>query len=89
MAQPTTPPTPQPMVQPPTISDQLRDQLTTLMQELLLKTHELSFEYSTSECEEIRECPLAMQAKEMFKTVKKLHKLVRQVTPPKKAGYVT
>jgi len=75
--------------QPPAIPDQLRDQLTGLMQELLLKTHELSFEYSTSECEEIRDCPLAIQAKELFKTVKKLHKLVRQVSPRGQTSYVT
>jgi len=59
------------------------------MQELLLKTHELSFEYSTLDCEKIQECELAKKAKELFKVVKKLNKLVRQMAqPPAKPTYV-
>jgi len=73
----------------PTLPPEARDQLTNLMQELLLKTHELSFEYSTSDCEEITKCPLAQQARELFKTVKKLHRIVRQVSLPKETSYVT
>jgi len=82
--------TPVPTKQPPvpTIPPETRDQLTSLMQELLLKTHELSFEYSTSDCHEITECPLALQARELFKTVKKLHRIVRQVSPTSEASYV-
>jgi len=73
----------------PTLPPETRDQLTSLMQELLLKTHELSFEYSTSDCEEITQCPLAKQSRELFKTVKKLHRIVRQVSPPPKTSYVS
>jgi hypothetical protein len=58
------------------------------MQELLLKTHELSFEYSTMECEDISNCPLAKKSKELFRTVKKLNELVRQMTPQPKPTYV-
>ena len=73
----------------PVIPDEVRDELTALMQELLLKTHELSFEYSTLDCEKIQECELAKKAKELFKVVKKLNKLVRRMaTPPAKPSYV-
>jgi len=83
----TAVPTEQPPM--PTLPPETRDQLTNLMQELLLKTHELSFEYSTSDCEEITQCPLAKQSRELFKTVKKLHSIVRQVSPPPKTRYVS
>jgi len=52
------------------------------MQELIVKTHELSFEYSTSDCEKILECPLAKKAKELFKIVKKLNEVVRKLAQP-------
>lgn len=68
----------------PQISQETRDKLTKLMQDLLLKTHELSFEYSTLECRDIQECPLAMKSKELFKTVKELNKLMKEVTPEQK-----
>jgi len=69
----------------PEISDETRDRLTKLMQDLLLKTHELSFEYSTLECEQIQECPLACKSKELFRTVKELNKLMKEVTPERQA----
>jgi hypothetical protein len=72
----------------PEIKPEVRDELTSLMQELLLKTHELSFEYSTMECEDISNCPLAKKSKELFRTVKKLNELVRQMTPQPKPTYV-
>jgi len=83
--------TPVPTEQPPVpeLSPETRDELTNLMHELLLKTHELSFEYSTSDCEEITQCPLAKQSRELFKTVKKLHRIVRQVSLPPKTSYVS
>jgi len=71
------------------IPDEYRDELTALMQELLLKTHELSFEYSTLDCDNVSNCPLAQKAKELFKTVKRLNELVRQFTPPpSKPSYI-
>jgi len=73
----------------PVIPDEVRDELTTLMQKLLLKTHELSFEYSTLDCEKIQSCGLAKKAKELFKVVKKLNNLVKQMAqPPAKPSYV-
>jgi hypothetical protein len=78
----------QPAPAVPEIKPEVRDELTSLMQELLLKTHELSFEYSTMECEEISNCPLAKKSKELFRTVKKLNELVRQMAPPPKPTYV-
>lgn len=73
----------------PTIPETVRDELTQLMQELLLKTHELSFEYSTLDCPKIQDCELAKKAKELFKVVKKLNKLVRgMAAPPSKPTYV-
>jgi len=51
------------------------------MQQLLLKTHELSFEYSTLDCEELTNCPLAQKSRELFKVVKEMHKLMRKIAP--------
>jgi len=69
------------MVEQPVIPQEVRDKLTSLMQSLLLKTHELSFEYSTMECSKITNCPLAMKAKELFKTVKELNQLMKEAAP--------
>jgi len=71
------------------IPDEVREELTALMQELLMKAHELSFEYSTIDCEQLRDCSLALKAKELFKVVKKLHELMRKITPPPKVRTVT
>lgn len=60
--------------------DQLRDQLTLVMQELLLKTHELAFEYSTLDCGDLMKCPLGRKCRELFKAVKRLNELVRGFT---------
>ena len=65
----------------PELSEETRNKLTSIMQELLLKTHELSFEYSTIDCPKLNECPLAQKSRELFKTVKELNNLVRQATP--------
>lgn len=82
MTQPPTPPT-------PAIPEAVRDELTQLMQELLLKTHELSFEYSTLDCPNVQNCELAKKAKELFKVVKKLNNLIRgMAAPPSKPTYV-
>ncbi|MEM2832704.1 MAG: hypothetical protein QXT16_08675 [Candidatus Caldarchaeum sp.] len=61
------------------------------MQELLLKAHELSFEYSTLDCNQLMSCPLGRKSRELFKAVKRLNELVRGFTeqlpktPPVKA----
>jgi len=73
----------------PTISEEIRGDLTDLMQDLLMKAHELSFEYSTSDCENLRACLLASKAKELFKVVKKLHELMRKIAPPEKVRAIT
>jgi len=73
----------------PQIAPEMQDELTSLMQELLLKSHELSFEYSTLDCDEISVCPLAKKSRELFKTVKKLNELVRKISPPQQTSYVT
>jgi len=65
------------MAQP--IPEALQDKLTALMQDLLLKSHELSFEYSTLDCEDIQVCPLAKKAKELFKIIKELNELVKRM----------
>jgi hypothetical protein len=70
------------------MAPEVRDELTALMQELLLKTHELSFEFSTMECDEIGSCPLARKSKELFRVVKKLNQMVRKMAPQPPAGYV-
>jgi len=73
----------------PSIAPEVRDELTAIMQELLLKTHELSFEYSTSDCKEIRNCSFAEKSRELFKVVKRLNALVRRITPTPREGYVS
>lgn len=65
-----------------TVSPDIRDQLTLLMQDLLLKTQELSFEYSTLDCDDIKECPLANKCKELFRTTKKIHEFVKKIAQP-------
>jgi hypothetical protein len=63
------------------IPQEVRDELTSLMQELLVKTHELSFEYSTMECPQISGCQLAQKSKELFRVVKRLNELMKRVAP--------
>jgi len=89
LPEPTTP-TPPSTVPPitPAITPEVRNELTVIMQELLLKTHELSFEYSTSDCREIRNCSFAEKSRELFKVVKRLNALVRKITPPPRGEYV-
>jgi len=79
---PVQPVAPQTIAPPPAISQEVRDELTSLMQDLLLKTHELSFEYSTMECDDINVCPLAKKSKELFRVVKKLNQIVRKMAQP-------
>jgi len=75
----------------PPLSDEVRDELGSLMQELLMKCHELSFEYSTLDCPQIMECPLGQKCKELFRTVKKLNEFVKQFAQPpqSKSTYVS
>lgn len=82
-----TPTTPQAM---PTIAipEDIRNTLASIIQDLLLKTHELSFEYSTCDCMEIQNCPLAQKSKELFRTVKQLNQLMKKVSPPAQPTYV-
>jgi len=63
------------------IPDSARNELASLLQELLLKTHELSFEFSTLDYEHLRECPLVPKAQELFKVVKRLNEVVRKTIP--------
>jgi hypothetical protein len=67
-------------------TQEVRDELTQLMQDLLLKTHELSFEYSTMECEDIADCPLAKKSKELFRVVKLLNEMVKKMAKTPQAG---
>jgi len=87
-----TPPfTPEGMPTPPQappISPEIRDELTAIMQQILLKTHELSFEYSTLDCEDVQDCPLAQKSKELFKIVKQLRQMISKVAPPPKTSMI-
>jgi len=65
-----------------------RDELVVLMQELLLKTQDLTFEYSTLECDDMVNCPLCKKSKELFKVVKKLIELFRKMAPQPPVSYV-
>jgi len=42
----------------------------------------LSFEYSTLECDDIRDCSLAQKCKELFKVTKKINEYVRKMVQP-------
>lgn len=66
------------------VSDTLRQALTNEMQELLLKAHELSFEYSTLDCDNITKCPLAKKSKELFKVIKRLNELIKSMSQAQK-----
>ena len=82
--------TPSPVgVTPPALTAEARDQLTSLMQELLMKTQELSFEYSTIDCNDLLKCPLAKKAKELFRVVKKLNEMVRRMGTQENPSYVS
>jgi len=62
------------------------------MQQLLLQTFELAFEYATLDCDQVPDCPLANKSRELFKTVKALNKLMKQftqTTPKAKLTYTT
>lgn len=73
----------------PEVSPEIRNELTIVMQELLLKAHELAFEYSTMDCEKIQECPLARKSKELFKVVKQMRELVEQISKRQTTQAVT
>lgn len=62
--------------------------LTKLIQDLLLKAHELSFEYSTMECDEILNCPLAKKAKELFRIIKQLSEISRKMAVPPRPPHI-
>jgi len=72
-----------PIASTQTIPEDVRDELTSFMQELLVKIHELSFEYSTADCTQELTCPLALKSRELFKVVKKLNTLVKKMATPK------
>lgn len=72
----------------PVLPEELRDEMTNLIQQLLLQAHELAFEYALSNCEELLDCPLAQKAKSLFKIIKQLNDLVREgLSPSSKPTY--
>jgi len=79
---------PQPTVTAPPIPLEVRDELTAIMQQLILQTNELSFEYSTLDCEEVLNCPLAQKCKELFKTMKRFREMMSKLAPPARTDYV-
>jgi len=66
--------------EPPEISEEFRGELDEIMRELLITAQELSFEYSTLECESLLSCPLAQKSKQLFKCIKKLNELAKKYT---------
>jgi ERCC4-related helicase len=70
------------------MNDEVRDELTNIIQDMLMKAHEMAFEYSTMECEQINSCPLAKKSRELFKTVKKLNEYVKKLAPQTPATYI-
>lgn len=67
------------------IPEQFRDELATVVQELVTKAHELSFEYCTLECSNITTCPLAKKGRELFKAVKMFNEVMRKVMQARQA----
>jgi hypothetical protein len=64
----------------------LREELTLLVQDLLLKCQELAFEYSTLETSHLVECPLADKCKDLFKTTKRIHEFIRKLAQAPQAA---
>jgi len=79
---------PQPTATAPPIPLEVRDELTAIMQQLILQAQDLSFEYSTLDCEEVLDCQLARKCKELFKVVKRLREMLSKLIPPAKTDYV-
>jgi hypothetical protein len=69
-------------------NDEVRDELTNIIQDMLMKAHEMAFEYSTMECDQINSCPLAKKSRELFKTVKKLNEYVKKLSPQTPTTYI-
>ncbi|MEM2528590.1 MAG: hypothetical protein QXG40_04255 [Ignisphaera sp.] len=82
VAPPTTP-------MPVEVPKEITDELSRLIQDLLLKAHELSFEYSTMECDDILNCPLAKKAKELFRIIKQLSEISKKTAMPQRTQYVS
>jgi hypothetical protein len=70
------------------MNDEVRDELTSIIQDMLMKAHEMAFEYSTMECEQINSCQLAKKSRELFKTVKKLNEYIKKLSPQTPATYI-
>uniref|UniRef100_A0A7J3JRH0 Uncharacterized protein n=1 Tax=Ignisphaera aggregans TaxID=334771 RepID=A0A7J3JRH0_9CREN len=66
------------------VTEAIREELTNEMQQLLLKAHELSFEYSTLDCDNITQCPLAKKSKELFRVIKRLNELMKKISQAQK-----
>lgn len=71
-----------PIEAPIEIPEEFRSELDQIMRELLIIAQELSFEYSTLDCKELMNCPLAQKSKELFKCIKKLNQLAKKYAPP-------
>jgi len=72
-----------------TIPPELREKLSRLTAELMTKSYELAFEYTTLECKNLMKCSLACKARDLFKTVKELYNVLRQTTLAKSPSYVS
>jgi hypothetical protein len=70
------------------MNDEVRDELTSIIQDMLMKAHEMAFEYSTMECEQINSCQLAKKSRELFKTVKKLNEYIKKLSPQTPVTYI-
>ena len=71
------------------IPPEVRNDLSRLTAELMTKSYELAFEYTTLECKDLMKCSLACKARDLFKTVKELYNVLRKITPTRTPSYVS
>ena len=70
--------TPQPTVTP--AEEKLRQKLSEILGDLIIKAQETAFELATIECPKAKECPLAMKTRELVVSLKKLLRLRKELS---------
>jgi len=64
----------------PSKQDILRDKLSQIISNILVKSQEIGFELVTCECQLISTCPIAKKSKELIKELKNLFELRKEMS---------
>jgi len=59
----------------PSKQDVVRDELSKIISNILVKSQEIGFELVVSECPNMSKCPIARKSKELIKELKALFEL--------------